>query len=308
MKYIHPKRALRLTREGLYRLFWYYLVPDRLSIRHSFREKVGYECNLKDPQSYNEKIQWLKLHDRKPFYKDLCDKYKAKAIIGDVIGGEYIIPTLGRWDKFDDIDFTALPDSFVLKCNHDSANTIIVRDKASFDYDTARTRLSNALKTDYYHDLGKQWAYKGIERCIIAEPLLKNDDSSELMDYKYLVFNGKCKCTLVSSERFSSTGVKMDFYDTDWNLMPFIRHYPNSKDGVPKPEGYGLMVSLAEKIARFIDNPFIRVDFYQVGSKVYFGEATFYPGGGMSEFTPREWDFILGSWIDLEHKTSDLVQ
>ena len=300
MKYLHPKRYLRQTKDFFHRLFWYYLVPDRLSIKHVFKNKLGYDCNLKDPKSYNEKIQWLKLHDRKPEYKFLCDKYEVKRIIGDLIGQQYIIPTLGRWNRYEEIDFSALPDRFVLKCNHDSASTVICHDKSVFDHARARERLTAALKYDYYHDMGKQWAYKGIKRCIIAEELLEDSSRSELVDYKFMVFNGVCKCTLASSERFSRTGTKMDFYDRNWSLLPFIRHFPNSKNGIPRPENYDLMVTLSEKIARYIGNPFVRVDFYEVDSRVYFGEVTFYPGGGFSEFKPQEWDFIIGGWMNLE--------
>ena len=300
MRFFHPKRILRLTKQGFHDLFWYYLVPDKLSIAHSFKERIGRPCDFKDPRSYNEKIQWLKLHDRKPFYKNLCDKYEVKQIVGDWIGQEYIIPTLGRWQRFENIDFDILPDKFVLKCNHDSASVVICRDKATFDREKARRKLNAALRHDYYHDVGKQWAYKGIPRCILAESFIEDIEHGELVDYKFMVFNGTCRCTLVGSDRFSPTGPKMDFYDREWNLMPFIRHYPNSKEGFEKPSQYDLMVSLAETVAHRIGNPFVRVDFYQVGKKVYFGEVTFYPGGGFSEFTPEEWDETIGSWIDLK--------
>ena len=153
--------------------------------------------------------------------------------------------------------------------------------------------------------MGKQWAYKGIKLCIIAEPLLEIEGTSELIDYKFMVFNGECKCILASSERFSRTGTKMDFYDCDWNLFPFTRHYPNSKNGIPRPSNLELMISLSEKIAHYIGNPFIRVDFYDVNQKVYFGETTFYPGGGFSEFSPEKWDYIIGSWIDLNQSKAN---
>lgn len=299
MKAIHPKRIIRKSKAALYSFFWYYLVPDSLSISHSFLKRLGYRCNLRTPRSFNEKIQWLKLHDRKPIYKSLCDKYAVKAIIGSVIGEEHIIPTLGHWSRFEEIDFTLLPDRFVLKCNHDAASTVICKDKANFDYGKAKDILTQALSRDYYHYEGKQWAYKGIKRCILAEPYLEDAVYDELLDYKFLIFNGVFRCAFVCSDRHSVKGMTMDFYDANWELLPFTRIYPNSKFGIPRPELLDDMIELAEKIARFIDNPFIRVDFYEHDGMVYFGETTFYPGGGLEPFTPRSWDFTLGEWIDL---------
>lgn len=153
MSFVHPKRIFRKTKFAITDWFWNYLVSDRWSIRHVFKKKLGYKCDLEHPKTFNEKIQWLKLHDRKEVYHDLVDKYEAKRIVGDLIGQEYIIPTLGVWEKFDDIDFAKLPNRFVLKCTHDSASVVLCKDKTTFDYSAAREKLTEALKTDYYHSI-----------------------------------------------------------------------------------------------------------------------------------------------------------
>lgn len=274
-------------------------MPDRLSIRYIFKKKLGYKCDLEHPKSFNEKIQWLKLHDRKEIYHDLVDKDKVKHVIGDLIGDEYIVPTLGVWKRFDEIDFARLPNRFVLKCTHDSASVVLCKDKTSFDCFSAREKLTEALRTDYYHYEGKQWAYKGVERRIIAEEYLDEGSNVGLTDYKFMVFGGECRCVFVCSGRHSR--LRLDAYDTDWQLMPFTRNnHPNMKERIPRPQCYDTMLMLAENIAKFVNNPFVRVDFYQVDGKVYFGEVTFYPEGGLGRFSPIEWDYVMGEWIKLD--------
>jgi hypothetical protein len=299
MKFFHPKKIWRKSKSALSDFFWYYVVPDTWEIRRVFKKRLGYKCDLMHPRTFNEKIQWLKLHDRKELYPKLVDKHEAKHVIGNLIGNEYIIPTLGVWNRFDDIDFSKLPNQFVLKCTHDSASVVLCKDKSSFQTSVAREKLTKALKTDYYHYIGKQWAYKGIERKIIAEAYLDEGNDLGLTDYKFMVFGGKCKCIFVCVGRQSK--LRLDAYDMDWQLMPFTRNnHPNMKERIPRPKGYETMLFIAEKVAGFVDNPFVRVDFYEVNGKVYFGEVTFYPEGGLGSFNPTEWDYVLGDWIELE--------
>lgn len=299
MKFFHPKKIWRKSKSALSDFFWYYVVPDTWEIRRVFKKRLGYKCDLMHPRTFNEKIQWLKLHDRKELYPKLVDKHEAKHVIGNLIGNEYIIPTLGVWNRFDDIDFSKLPNQFVLKCTHDSASVVLCKDKSSFQTSVAREKLTKALKTDYYHYIGKQWAYKGIERKIIAEAYLDEGNDLGLTDYKFMVFGGKCKCIFVCVGRQSK--LRLDAYDMDWQLMPFTRNnHPNLKERIPRPKGYETMLFIAEKVAGFVDNPFVRVDFYEVNGKVYFGEVTFYPEGGLGSFNPMEWDYVLGDWIELE--------
>lgn len=298
MKYFHPKKYYRLIKETLHNFFWYYLLPDSWYLKYRYKQVFGKSLNLKEPQTFSEKIQWLKLHDRKPIYSKLVDKYDVKSIVAEIIGEEYIIKTLGVWDKFEDIDFDKLPNQFVLKCTHDSASIIICLDKNKFDKNQHAWKYNDIyIKRDYYHYENKQWVYKGIKPRIIAEEYIKDDKFDSLSDYKLYCFNGIAKGVYVTINRFTNLSVSM--YDMDWNLMPFEHIHPNQGEKVDKPKNLDLMKELAERIAKYIDNPFVRVDFYEVLGKVYFGEITFYPEGGMGYFNPLEWDYILGDWMDL---------
>lgn len=254
------------------------------------------KLNSDEPQTFNEKLQWLKLYDRKPEYTNMVDKYEVKKYIASVIGEEYIIPTLGVWDNFDDIDFDKLPNKFVLKCTHDSGGLIVCKDKSKLDKKESSKKISKSLKRNYYYS-SREWPYKNVKPRIIAEKFIEDKKSKDLKDYKFMCFNGKVKCSFVCSNRNSDNGLNVDFFDLDWNKMPFERHYPNSTIAIPKPENYDLMIELSEKLAKNI--PFVRVDFYEVNGKVYFGELTFFPGAGFEEFTPESWDYTLGSWIEL---------
>lgn len=257
------------------------------------------KLDLDNPKTFNEKLQWLKIHDRKPEYITMVDKYAVKKYVADIIGEEYIIPTLGKWDRFDDIDFDALPNQFVLKCNHDSGGLVIVRDKSKFDKkarEAAKKKIEKSLKQNYYWP-AREWPYKDVKPCIIAEKYMEDSATEELVDYKFMCFDGQVKCCFTCSDRFSSKGLHVTFFDNDWNVMPFDRHYPRVKEGLPKPINFELMKNLAEKLSHGIK--FVRVDFYEVNGKVYFGELTFFPGSGYEEFTPEEWDYKIGDWIDL---------
>ncbi|MBQ3559421.1 MAG: glycosyl transferase [Agathobacter sp.] len=279
-----------LNKLGVFR----HLSDDKF-LKKVFKMRVGYELNLDEPKTFNEKLQWLKIHDRNPEYTRMVDKYEVKKYIAEKIGEEYIIPTLGVWDKFEDIDFDKLPNQFVLKCTHDSGGLVIVKDKAKLDKKAAKKKINQCLKQNYYY-VGREWPYKNVKPRIIAEAYLQCDED-ELRDYKLLCMNGNVRCSFVCSDRFSDKGLHVTFYDREWNIMPFERHYPASKTGVEKPENYEKMLELAEKLAKGIR--FVRVDFYENKGKIYFGELTFYPGSGMEEFTPVEWDTVLGSWIKL---------
>lgn len=266
-------------------------LPDELYLKLQYRAKLDKKLNLKNPKTFNEKLQWLKLYDRKPEYTIMVDKYLAKKYVADKIGEEYIIPTLGVWDSVDEIDFDLLPNQFVLKCNHNSGlGMCICKDKSKLDIAEVRRALANGLKQDYYH-IGREWPYKDVPRKIIAEKYM----GDSLNDYKLMCFDGKIKCSFVCSDR--SENLKVTFFDNDWNRMPFIRHYPASDNKIPKPINFDQMIELAEILSK--DIPFLRVDFYEIDGKIYFGELTFYPGCGYEEFTPEEWDERLGSWIKL---------
>lgn len=282
-------------------------IPDKWYLKRFYKKKMGKPLNLTNPIGFNEKLQWLKLYDRKPEYTQMVDKYEAKEYIGKIIGEKYIIPTLGVWEKFDDIDFDLLPNQFVLKCTHDSGGLVICQDKQKFDKIAAKEKIQKSLRRNYYW-AGREWPYKNIKPRIIAEKFMSDDDNEfikkqqsmlteGLTDYKFMCFNGKVKCSFVCSDRFSEKGLHVTFFDRDWNLMPFRRCYPSYDNILPKPINYEKMLELAEKLSAGI--PFVRVDFYESSGKIYFGELTFYPGGGFEAFSPEEWDYILGDWIKL---------
>jgi len=253
------------------------------------------KLNLENPTTFNEKLQWLKINDRNSKYIKMVDKYEAKKYISSIIGEEYIIPTLGVWDKFDDINFDSLPNQFVLKCTHDSGGVVIVKDKSKMDFDKARKKIAKSLKKNFYWR-GREWPYKRIKPRIIAEEYLVDESGVELKDYKVMCFNGKVKCTFVCSNR--KQGLNIDIYDENWNLMPFERlNHPQSGNLIKKPENYDLMVKMAEKLSENI--PFLRIDFYNINGKLYVGELTFYPANGMEGFKPETFDEIMGSWLNL---------
>lgn len=271
-------------------------LSDEAYLKLTYRIRFGTKLHLENPVTFNEKLQWLKLHDRNPDYIKMVDKVLAKEYVAGLIGDEHIIPTLGVYDSFDEIDFEKLPNQFVLKCNHDSGSIVICKDKSKFDMNKARKRLTKGLETDAFY-WGREWPYKNVKRKILAEAYMEDEDSEELRDYKLMVFKGKVKSSFTGSEPFSADGLKITFFDTDWKEMPFERHYPKNRQEIRKPLNYDEMVRLAQKLAK--DIPFDRVDFYEVAGKTYFGEISLYPGSGWEEFTPSEWDKTLGSWIKL---------
>lgn len=286
----HPLKsfAVALERFGA-------LVPDKWYLKIQYRAHIGKRLNFKNPTSFNEKLQWLKLYDRKPEYTIMVDKYLVKKYVSQIIGEEYIIPTIGVWKSPNEIEFNKLPTQFVLKCNHNSGGVIVCSDKSKLNISEAKKTLSASLKQDYYL-FGREWPYKNVERRIIAEKYIEDTENGELTDYKLMCFNGEVKCTFTCTER--NKNLKVTFFDNNWKRMPFERHYPASKKEIRKPENFDKMKQLAQLLSHNI--PFVRIDFYEVKGKVFFGEMTFYPGCGYEEFTPKEWDEKLGSWIKIK--------
>lgn len=279
-------------------LGFYSRTPDDVFLKKAFRVNMHQELNLDNPQTFNEKLQWLKLYNRKPEYTMMVDKYKVREYVANTLGEEYLIPLLGVWDDPDEIDFDALPNQFVLKCNHNSGlGMCICKDKSKLNIEKVKKELKKGLKQDYYLT-GREWPYKDVPRKIVCEKFMTNDEvGGELEDYKLMCFQGKVKASFVCNNRFSKDGLNVTFYDTDWKRMPFERHYPASKTEITRPASYDEMVQLAEKLAQNI--PFVRVDFYEIKGKPYFGELTFFPGSGFEEFNPEQADKELGSWIKL---------
>ncbi|MCM1154896.1 MAG: glycosyl transferase [Roseburia sp.] len=274
---------------------------DIVYLEKKFENRMGCKLNFDNPLTFNEKLQWLKVYNRRPEYIQMVDKYAVKEYVAEKIGAEYIIPTLGVWDSFEQINFEKLPQKYVLKCTHDAGSIVIVDGIKKFNKAEARRKLNTALGLNYFW-MGREWPYKNVRRRIIAEKYMS--ESSEMIDYKFLCFNGKVKTIFTCTERFSGDQLKVTFFDTEWNRMPFERHYPASTRPILRPLNFKLMIELAEELSKGI--PFVRVDFYEMENRVYFGEMTFFPGGGMEEFTPEKWDRILGDWITLPEKTNPL--
>lgn len=277
-------------------------MPDREFLQMIYKARMGKELNLDNPQTFNEKLQWLKLYNRRPEYTMMADKFLVRDYIAKTLGEKYLIPLLGVWDDPDEIDFDALPDRFVLKCNHNSGlGMCICKDKSKLDLDKVRKGLRRGLKQDYYLT-GREWPYKDIPRKIVCEQYMEDAKTGTLDDYKVFVFNGKALCIQVDYDRF--TDHHRNFYTTNWEYMPFTTCYPtNPNHVVERPKELEKMLGLAEKIAKELNNsPFVRTDFYIVDGHLYFGEITFYHGSGYKKFIPEEWDTTLGSWISLPEK------
>ena len=272
---------------------------DKFYLKLLYRKKMKRKLNLEEPKTFNEKLQWLKIYDRNLEYTKMVDKNEAKKYVSKIIGEDYIIPTIGVWNNFNEIDFNKLPNQFVLKCTHDSGGIVICKDKAKFNINKAKKIINHSLKRNYFLNT-REWPYKNIKPRIIAEKYMVDESGYELKDYKLMCFNGKVKCSFVCSNRNTASGLCVNFYDQNWKPMPFERHYPKNPIEIAKPNHYKKMVELAEKLSKNI--PFVRVDFYIIENKIYFGELTFYPGGGMEEFTPEIWDYTLGSWLNLPKK------
>ena len=283
------------------------LFSDRRALKIIYKSIFERKLDLKNPKTFNEKLQWLKLYNRRPEYTTMVDKYAVKKYVADIIGEEYIIPTLGVWDRFEDIDFNTLPEKFVLKTTHGSGDIVVCKDKNNFDIETARKKLTKSLEKDYYK-IAREWPYKNVPRKIIAEQYMEDvvleytttPKDIGLTDYKVFCFNGQAKMILVAIDRFAPSGVKFNYYDRDFNLLDFDWTHERTETKIDKPPMLDKMFELAEKLSKGI--PHLRVDFYQVGSKIYFGELTFFHAGGFTLFNPNEWDEKIGSWLTLPEK------
>lgn len=272
-------------------------LSDKLYLQVRFWLRVGYWPNLDHPRSFNEKLNWLKLHDKRPEYTQMVDKVTAKDYVASIIGSEYIIPTLGVWNTVEEIDWDSLPNQFVIKNSGDSGGIVVCKDKSKLDIEAAKAKLGKKIDVDYYR-YNKEYPYKDVKNRIIAEAYME-DESGELQDYKIHNCNGSPQFTLVCGNRFSATGLTEDFYSFDWELMPVRRpNHPNAKTRTPRPKELEEMYRLAELLSK--DIPFLRTDFYIVNHKIYFGELTFFPASGMGKFVPEEWDFKLGELIKLQ--------
>lgn len=269
---------------------------DEKYLKVMYYALMNKKLDIDKPHTYTEKLQWLKVHDRRPIYSILVDKYEVKRYVGDVIGKQYVIPTLGVWDSFDEIEFDKLPNQFVLKCTHDSGGVFIVKDKEKLDKRQLKKKIDKCMKRNFFW-WGREWPYKDVKPRIIAEKYLEDLSSYDLKDYKFFTFNGIPKIMFVATDRQAREETKFDFFDMNFSHLDIINGHPNAEVNITKPESFEMMKQLSEKLSAGI--PQCRVDFYDVNGKVYFGEITFFHWSGFVPFEPERWDEIIGNWIKL---------
>lgn len=278
----------------------YHLLPDYIYIKILYKRRMGKKLDLKSPKTFNEKLNWLKLYDRKPIYTTMVDKYEVKDYVARLIGEEYIIPTLGVWDSFDDIDFDSLPERFVLKCTHDSGGVYICHEKAKMNKKQLRWFFNYCLSKNYYYSC-REWPYKNVKPRIIAEEYIEDLAQGDLKDYKIFCFSGNAKVLFVASERNSIEETKFDFFDSEFKHLPIVWNgHPNAKVSPEKPEHFDEMLEIASKLSQ--DIPQVRVDLYNLNGRILFGELTFSHWSGFVPFEPEEWDKKLGDMIILPNK------
>ena len=285
---------LTLDYHGLFRA-----MSDERNIRIKYRLRTGRKLNLDNPVRFNEKLQWIKLYDRRPEYSVMADKYLVRNYIMEKLGEKYLIPFLGVWNKAEEIDFDQLPEQFVLKCNHDSGSVVICRDRSCFDKQAAMKKLNKGLKRNGFW-YGREWPYKNIQPRIIAEKCMTDESGTELKDYKVMCFDGKAKLIQIHRGRYKAH--TQDFYDTDWNHLDVFQGCDQSDTLMEKPAFLQDMLELSEKLAEGI--PHVRVDWYYVEGQLYFGELTFFDASGFDEFEPDHYNELLGSWITLPQKNT----
>lgn len=275
------------------------LISDEKYLKTQYLDKTGKSLNLDSPETYTEKLQWLKLYDHRPEYTTMVDKYEVKKYVAQKIGAEYVVPLLGVWDCVEDIDYESLPSQFVLKATHDSGGLIICKNKNELNKVDVKQTFDKLLKRNYY-DGTREWPYKNVKHRIIAEAYLEDSTYKELRDYKFFTFGGEPKVLYIAQGRGKGEPTVADFFDMDFNHLPFTIDHDMAPVPPEKPKNFELMKELAAKLSA--GTPQLRVDFYEVDGKVYFGEMTFFHCSGLAPFHPNEWDEIFGSWVTLPPK------
>ena len=281
-----------------------YLFGNKTALVYALYWKAfGKRPNLKNPKTFNEKLQWLKLHDHNPLYHTMVDKYEVKNYVSNLIGKDYVIPTLGVWENFEDIDFDSLPAQFVLKTTNGGGNTgvVICKDKDNFDKLSASAKLKKSMDFNIYESLA-EWSYMGVKPRIIAEQYMEDEKNGNLVDYKLWCFNGVPKVLFYASDRINDKNLppKFDYYDMNLNRLE-VRSvgHENSSKPIIYFDTFDEMKEIARTLSKNI--PFVRVDLYNINGKVYFGELTFYHDAGLVGFEPQEWDLIFGNLLDISH-------
>lgn len=280
------------------------LLSDKSYLQLKYHKYFGRWINFKTPASFNEKLQWLKIYDRRAIYTTMVDKYAVRHYIADKIGEKYLIPLLGAWDSFDEIDFSSLPNQFVLKCTHDSGGLIICKDKSKLNLKDAERKLASSLKRNFYY-YSREWPYKFVKPRIIAEKYMTDSLTGELRDYKFFCFNGHADCVMVCYDR-SSEDTKFYFFNKDWKLLRYNKRGKKAPEDftLPKPSNMDEMFNIAEKLSDGL--PFSRIDLYSVAGKTWFGEITFFPDGGFDSNLLPETEQYWGRMIDISQIETEL--
>lgn len=273
---------------------FFFFLSDELFLKLKFKLLIGYKLDLDNPQTFNEKLQWLKLYDRKDLYTKMVDKYEAKEYVKKIIGDEYIIKTYGVYDGYDEIDFDKLPNEFVMKPTHTSGDVYICTNKEEIDHKKLKKKVNKWLKRNYYM-IHREWPYKNVKPRIIIEEYMEDEENEGLKDYKFFCFNEKFAYSFVCSER--ATSLKFTFFDKNGKFMNFCQDGCPNDPNVKKPKNYDKMIQLAEILAK--DTIEVRVDFYEINNKIYFGELTFFDAAGFGKFEPEEWDKKVGDMLVL---------
>lgn len=275
----------------------FYFIPDKPYLKVVYWLMMNRKLNLDNPRTFNEKIQWLKLYDRKPEYTMMVDKAAVKEYVAHIIGEEHIIPTIGVYNNFDEIDFEKLPDQFVMKCTHDSGGSVICTDKSKLNFIAAKKRINFYLRRKYFY-CWREWPYRNVKPQVIVEKYIEDEGESELKDFKFFCFNGEVKALFIATDR-NKPGLetKFDFFDPHFNHLPIINGHPNMDTTLEKPANFKEMIELAAKLS--MNMAYVRVDLYNVKGKIYFGEFTLSHFTGMIPFEPEDWDYTFGSWIQL---------
>ena len=283
------------------KLYWSFLDatyrwwPDSMWLKTVYKAKLGRKLDLKNPKAYTEKLQWLKIHDHNPLYTTLVDKYAVKDYVSQKIGKQYVFPCYGVWNSFDEIDFSKLPNKFVLKCTHDSGGIVICKDLQTFDKDAARKVIEKALKLDFW-EWSREWAYKDVPHRVLAEEYMVDESGEELKDYKIFCFNGEPRFIEVDFDRYVDH--HRNIYDLNWNLLDCEIRYKSDRNRViPCPQNLNEMLGIARTLSAGF--PHVRIDLYNISGRAYFGEFTFYHEGGWGQFSPSKWDYVFGDCMKL---------
>lgn len=271
------------------------ILPDDLYLKMYFYGQLGYRLNLKNPKTYNEKLQWLKLYDKHPEYTKMVDKVDAKDYVASIVGHKYVIPTLGVWNNVDDINWDSLPKQFVVKSTNDSGGVVVCKDKSLLDIQKAKDKLRFTGGRDYA-ETSKEYPYKNVPHRYIAEEYIEDESGFELKDYKIFCFDGEPKFLFVATGR-QQNDTRFDFYDLNFNHLPVLNGHENAEIWPSKPQNFDEMLDVARKLSKNI--PHVRVDLYNVNGKIYFGELTFFHWSGIVPFEPFDWDYKFGEYLNL---------